>query len=333
MANPVILRSMSLLLSGSIATDHLMTYGGTFSESLIVDQLHNLSVSFLVDALDVRRGGVGPNIAFGLGRLGLRPVLVGSAGKDFGEYRGWLEEHGVDCDSVRISETLHTARFVCTTDNSMAQIASFYPGAMSEAGDIALAPIVARVGTPTYVVISANDPAAMARHTVECREAGYPFIADPSQQLSFADGELIRTLVDGAAILCSNEYESHVILEKSGWTAEEVLDRVGMQVTTLGAEGVRITQKGAETITIPGVPDVKAIEPTGAGDAFRSGFLAATSWGLALERAAQVGCVIASYVVESVGTQEYTFTNDEFVARLRNAYGDVAADEVAQHLA
>ena len=323
---------MPLLLTGSIATDHLMTYGGTFSESLIADQLHNLSVSFLVEALDVRRGGVAPNICFGLGRLGLRPILVGSAGKDFGEYREWLEAHGVDCDSVRISETLHTARFVCTTDTTMAQIASFYPGAMSEAGDISLAPIVERVGTPDYVVISANDPAAMARHTVECRESGYPFIADPSQQLSFADGELIRTLVDGAALLFSNEYESHVILGKTGWSAEEVLSRVGIQVTTLGAEGVRITQQGGATLTIPGVPKVKAIEPTGAGDAFRSGFLAATSWGLSLERAAQTGCVIASYAVETVGTQEYSFTNEEFIGRLRGAYGDEAADEVNKHL-
>lgn len=309
-----------------------MTYGGAFSESLIADQLHNLSVSFLVDALDVRRGGVAPNICFGLGRLGLRPVLVGSAGKDFGEYREWLEKHGVDCDSVRISDSLHTARFVCTTDNTMAQIASFYPGAMSEAGEIALASIVERVGAPDYVVISANDPAAMARHTVECRDAGYPFIADPSQQLSFADGELIRTLVDGAALLFSNEYESHVILEKTGWSADEVLARVGIQVTTLGADGVRITQKGAEAITIGGVRDVNAIEPTGAGDAFRSGFLAATSWGLGLERAAQTGCVIGSYAVETIGTQEYTFTNEEFIARLRGTYGDEAANEVAAHL-
>lgn len=323
---------MPLLISGSIATDHLMTYGGVFSESLIADQLHNLSVSFLVEALDIRRGGVAPNIAFGLGRLGLRPVLVGSAGKDFEEYRAWLEQHGVDCSSVRISETLHTARFVCTTDSKMAQIASFYPGAMSEAGQIALAPIIERVGVPDYVVISANDPAAMVRHTAECREAGHRFIADPSQQLSFADGDLIRTLIDGAALLFSNEYESHVILDKTGWSADEVLSRVGIQVTTLGADGVRITQQSAETITIGGVPGVDAIEPTGAGDAFRSGFLAATSWSLGLERAAQTGCVIASYAVETVGTQEYSFTDEEFVARFAGAYGEDAAAEVAKYL-
>jgi adenosine kinase len=139
---------MSLLIAGSIATDHLMNFGGKFADSLVVEQLDKLSVSFLVDDLEIRRGGCAGNIAFGLSRLGIRPVLVGAAGEDFADYRSWLERHGVDCDSVRISEDLHTARFVCTTDATMAQFASFYPGAMSEARLIELAPIVRRVGDP-----------------------------------------------------------------------------------------------------------------------------------------------------------------------------------------
>ena len=124
---------VSLLIAGSIATDHLMSFPGKFADSLVVDQLDKLSVSFLVDDLDVRRGGCAANICFGLGNLGLRPVLVGAVGEDFADYRSWLERHGVDCDSVHVSETRHTARFVCTTDPADAQIASFYPGAMSEA--------------------------------------------------------------------------------------------------------------------------------------------------------------------------------------------------------
>ena len=239
---------MSLLIAGSIATDHLMRFGGKFADSLVVEQLDKLSVSFLVDDLEIRRGGVAPNMCFGLGRLGLRPVLVGAAGEDFADYRSWLERHDVDCDSVLISETRHTARFVCTTDATMAQFASFYPGAMSEARLIELAPIVARVGAPEYVLIGADDPEAMRRHTMECRQRGYPFIADCSQQLAFSDGELIRTLIDGATILFSNEYESHLIESKTGWSGEEILDRVGTQVTTLGAAGVRILQRGAETV-------------------------------------------------------------------------------------
>jgi adenosine kinase len=225
---------MSLLIAGSIATDHLMTFGGRFSDSLVVEQLDKLSVSFLVDDLEIRRGGCAGNICFGLGRLGLSPVLVGSAGEDFGDYRSWLERHGVDCDSVRISEDLHTARFVCTTDATMAQFASFYPGAMSEARLIELGPIARRVGEPTFVLVGPDDPQGMVRHTQECRQRGYAFIADPSQQLAFGEGEMIRELVDGAAYLFSNEYESHLIESKTGWTPGEIHDRVGTQVITLG---------------------------------------------------------------------------------------------------
>ncbi|MEI5673671.1 MULTISPECIES: carbohydrate kinase family protein [unclassified Nocardioides] len=323
---------MSLLIAGSIATDHLMGYGGKFADSLVVEQLDKISLSFLVDDLEIRRGGVAANMCFGLGRLGLRPVLVGSAGEDFADYRSWLERHGVNCSHVRISETRHTARFVCTTDPTGAQIASFYPGAMSEARLIELGPIVERVGEPTYVLIGADDPDGMQRHTEECRQRGYPFIADPSQQLAFSGGELIRDLVDGAAILFSNEYESHLIEQKTGWSADEILSRVGTQVTTLGAQGVKVSRSGEPDIVLPAAKNVTAVEPTGVGDAFRSGFLAGLTWGVSLERAAQVGCVLAAYVVETVGTQEYTFTRDQFLARLEESYGAESAKDVEPHL-
>lgn len=323
---------MSLLICGSIATDHLMSFGGRFRDSLVVEQLDKLSVSFLVDDLEIRRGGVAPNMCFGLARLGLRPVLVGAAGEDFTDYRSWLDRHGVDCSFVHVSDTKHTARFVCTTDSSMAQFASFYPGAMSEARLIELEPIVARVGRPEFVLVAADDPEGMLRHTRECRQRGYPFIADPSQQLAFSEGELIRDLVDGAAYLFSNEYESAMIEAKTGWSAEEVLDRVGTQVTTLGADGVRILARDAEPIEVKAAPGVAAVEPTGVGDAFRAGFLAGLQWGFGHERAAQVGCVLAAYVVETVGTQEYSFTHRQFVERVGTAYGDQAASDVAAQL-
>lgn len=323
---------MSLLIAGSIATDHLMTFGGRFADSLVVEQLDKISLSFLVDDLEIRRGGVAPNICFGLGQLGLRPVLVGAAGEDFADYRSWLERHGVDCAHVHLSETRHTARFVCTTDETMAQFASFYPGAMSEARLIELGPIVAAAGEPEFVLIGADDPDGMLRHTQECRQRGYTFIADPSQQLAFGSGELIRDLIDGAAYLFSNEYESHMIEQKTGWTAEEILTRVGTQVTTLGAEGVRITAAGREPIVVPAARNVTAVEPTGVGDAFRAGFLAALAWEVGLERAAQVGCVLAAYVVETVGTQEYDFRPEQFVARFAESYGAEAAAEVAPRL-
>jgi adenosine kinase len=323
---------MSLLIAGSIATDHLMSFQGKFADSLVVEQLDKLSLSFLVDDLEIRRGGVAPNMCFGLGQLGLRPVLVGAAGEDFASYRSWLERHGVDCSHVRISETRHTARFVCTNDPTGAQIASFYAGAMSEARLIELGPIVERAGEPEYVLIGADDPDGMLRHTEECRQRGYAFIADPSQQLAFSDGELIRRLIDGAAILFSNEYESHMIEQKTGWSADEVLDRVGVQVTTLGKDGARVLRRGEPTIELPAAKGVVAVEPTGVGDAFRAGFLAGLAWGVGLERAAQVGCVLAAYVVETVGTQEYSFTSAQFLARVEDSYGVDAAADVEMHL-
>jgi adenosine kinase len=323
---------VSLLICGSIATDHLMSFAGRFKDSLVVEQLDKISLSFLVDDLEIRRGGVAPNMCFGLGRLGLRPVLVGAAGDDFADYRSWLERHGVDCTSVRISETLHTARFVCTTDSTMAQFASFYPGAMSESRLMELAPIVARVGPPDFVLIAADDPEGMLRHTRECRQRGYRFIADPSQQLAFGEGELIRDLIDGATYLFSNEYEAAMIESKTGWSAGEILDRVGIQVTTLGPDGVRILARETAPIEVKAAAGVTAVEPTGVGDAFRAGFLAGLEWQLGHERAAQVGCVLAAYVVETVGTQEYSFTASQFVDRVRSSYGDAAAGEVATRL-
>ncbi|HEX6249775.1 MAG TPA: carbohydrate kinase family protein [Nocardioidaceae bacterium] len=323
---------MSLLVTGSIATDHLMSFGGKFSDSLVVDQLDKLSVSFLVDDLEVRRGGVAANICFGLGSLGLRPVLVGAVGEDFADYRSWLERHNVDCESVHVSETKHTARFVCTNDATMAQFASFYPGAMSEARDIELKPVAERVGAVDYVLVGPNDPEAMLRHTDECRERGYPFIADPSQQLAFGDGALIRQLVDGATILFSNEYESALIEQKTGWSADEIRSRVGTWVVTLGAAGVRVEREGEEPIVVPAVPEIEKVEPTGVGDAFRAGFLAALAWDLPLERAAQLGCLLAVYVVERVGTQEYTLHRGAFVRRFADAYGEEAAADIAEHV-
>jgi adenosine kinase len=271
-------------------------------------------------------------MCFGLGRLGLHPVLVGAVGDDFTDYRSWLERHDVDCSFVHVSETRHTARFVCTNDSSMAQIASFYAGAMSEAREIELKPIVDSVGDPTYVLVGPDDPEGMLRHTDECRQRGYRFVADPSQQLAFGDGEMIRDLIDGAHILFSNEYEAQLITQKTGWSADEVLSRVGVQVTTLGKDGVRILRHGQPTLEVSAAKDVTAVEPTGVGDAFRAGFLAALSWELGLERAAQDGGALAAYVVETVGTQEYDFTPGEFVARIEKSFGAEAAAEIGAHL-
>ena len=323
---------MRVAVTGSIATDHLMTFPGRFSEQLIPDQLHRVSLSFLVDELQIRRGGVAANICFGMGRLGLRPVLVGAVGADFADYRSWLERHGVDTASVHVSAERHTARFLCTTDLDRNQIASFYPGAMSEAREIELGPVAERIGGLDLVVVSPNDPDAMLRHTEECRQRGLPWAADPSQQLARMSGEEIRRLVDGAAYLFTNGYEAELLERKTGWSTDDVLGMVGTWVVTQGKDGCDIRVAGGRTTQVPVAKELRILDPTGVGDAFRAGFLAGVAWQLSPERCAQVGAMLATYVIETVGTQEYELDPPTFVKRLGQAYGDEPADEVRTHL-
>jgi adenosine kinase len=322
----------TIAVTGSIATDHLMHFPGRFATQLLPDQLDRVSLSFLVDELIVRRGGVAANIAFGMAQLGLRPVLVGSVGADFGDYQSWLERHGVDCDSVHVSELAHTARFVCTTDDDMCQIASFYTGAMSEARNIELGPTIQRLGGLDLVLVAANDPEAMVRHTQECRERGVAFAADSSQQLARMSETEIRALVDGAAYLLTNEYEATLLENKTGYSADDVLDRVGVRVTTLAAKGVRVERRGIDTFEVPPVPEHERRNATGVGDGFRAGFFSALSWGLDLERAAQLGCMVAVGVLEADGPQEYTLKPAELLERFADAYGEDAAGELRPHL-
>jgi adenosine kinase len=322
-----------IAVTGSIATDHLMTFPGRFTEALVPEELGKVSLSFLVDDLVIRRGGVAANIAFAMARLGLRPLLVGSVGDDFDDYRAWLERSGVDTSAVKVSEVAHTARFTVTTDRDLNQIASFYTGAMAEARDIELEPLAERFGGFDLVIVSPNDPDAMLRHTDEARALGVPFAADPSQQLARMEGPEIRRLVCGARYLFANEYEGALLSQKTGWTAREVLDQVEVRVGTRGKDGVVVESRdGGAAVHVPAVPARQVADPTGVGDGLRAGFLAAVAWGLSHERAAQVGCLLATYVLETVGTQEFAFGADEFVARLGEVYGDDAAAEVAPHL-
>ena len=322
---------MSVVLTGSIATDHLMHFPGRFSEQLLAEQLHQVSLSFLVDELVVRRGGVAANIAYGMGQLGQHPILVGAVGADFTEYQTWLEAAGVDCAHVRISPDKHTARFVCTTDEDMCQIASFYAGAMSDSRLIDLAPIVEVTGAE-LVVISADDPDGMIRHSRECREAGWDFVADPSQQLARMSGEQAIDLIDGAALLFTNSYEKSLLESKSGLSEADIAKRVGVRVTTQGSSGVEIVGQNFDRIHVPVARERAKVDPTGVGDGFRAGFLTARAWGVNWERAAQVGSLLATMVLESVGTQEYVVEAGEFGQRLETSYGSEAAAEITPFL-
>ena len=308
-----------------------MKFSGTFAESLLTEQLDRVSLSFLVEDLQIRRGGIAPNICFGLAGLGLEPLLVGSVGEDFADYRAWLERHGIQTWPVRVSETQHTARFICTTDSVNAQIGSFYAGAMAEARLIELQPIAERAGGLDLVVISPNDPEAMQRHTDECRSRGFNFVADPSQQMAWLDGEQIKRLIDGATYLFSNDYEDGLITQKTGWSHDEIVERVGVRVITRGAKGSTIEVTGEPQLDIPIAREVARVDPTGVGDAYRAGFLAGLAWRLPLDRCAQLGSQLASYAIEVVGTQDYRFEGT-FLTRFAEAYGSEAAAEITPHL-
>lgn len=323
---------MGIIVTGSIATDYLMVYPGRFAEQIVSDQLANLSLSFLVEDLAIRRGGAAANIAFNLGCLGLAPALVGAVGADFAEYGQWLSAHGVDTSAVHVSQTRHTARFLCTTDSDQNQIASFYAGAMTESRDIELTPIVDRLGGTDLVVVGPSDPAAMLRHTQECRDLGYPFAADPSQQLSTLDGDQIKQLVEGATYLFTNTYERGLLERKTGWSEEDILARVDVSVMTRGAKGVTVQRPGEPVISVTPPQEHLKADPTGVGDAFRAGFLAGAQWGVGDERAAQLGCMLATLVIESVGTQEHEFDPETFMERFSEAYGPDSAAEVSEHV-
>ncbi len=320
---------MPIVVAGSIATDHLMHFPGRFTESLLPDQLERVSLSFLVDDLVVRRGGVAPNICYGMGLLGAGPILLGAVGADFGEYASWLQANGVITDHVLTCPDVQTARFVCTTDDDMNQIASFYSGAMARAVDIDLQSVVSAVGDVDLVMISAETPEAMVRYADTCRELGYRFAADPSQQLARMDGEQAGSLITGANLLFTNDYELGLLKSKTGWSDAEVLSKVGYRVTTHGARGVEVVAADGSSLSVPALPEKAKVDPTGVGDGFRSGFLAGQARGLSLERACQLGSLMATLVLETTGAQEYTLDPVSARGRLADAYGADAAAEIA----
>ena len=323
---------MKIGVAGSVGLDHLMTFSGKFTDSFVAGSLEKVSLSFLVDSLDVRRGGCAANICYGMGVLGLNPVLIAAVGKDWADYEAWLSRHGVDTSHALVSTTLYTAHFMVTTDDDLNQIASFFPGAMSEARNIELGPIMEKTGRFDMVVISPDDPQAMLHHSEVCRTEGIPFAADPSQQMARMSGDEIKLLIDGASYLFLNEYELALAMQKTGWSDREILEHVKIRVVTLGSKGAKVESATGEFVQV-GVPKEKSkTDPTGVGDSFRSGFIAGLAWGLSHERCAQLGSLIATYVIETMGTQEYRFSSAEFLARFEAAYGAEAASQIAPHL-
>jgi adenosine kinase len=316
-----------IAVSGSVATDQLMTFDGRFVEQLLPDSLAQLSVVFLVDDMQIRRGGVAGNIAYGMSRLRQRPVLVAAVGNDAKEYVDSLGADGVDLAGVHVSDTQHSPRFVCTTDRDLNQIAAFYPGAMREAAEVRLDGL----GALDLAVICPNDPEAMLAHTEQAVGAGVPTVADPSQQIASLTGEQLRRLLDGPTLLFTNAYEAELLEHKTGLSSEEVLGLVGTRITTHGASGVVVQRQGEPDLAVPVVPTTGAVDPTGVGDAFRAGWLTGYAEGQPMQRCVQLGTLLATLCLEAIGPQGWDLGADSIdaaVQRLAAAHGDAAAADL-----
>ena len=308
---------MNIVLTGSIAYDYLMTFPGNFRDHILPDRLDRISLSFLVDSLIRRRGGIAANIAYTLALLGERPKVMATAGEDFEEFRVWLEEHGVDTSAIKVIPGEFTASFFVTTDQANAQIASFFTGAMAYASQLSFANIIER---PDLAVISPNDPQAMVTYARECCQLGIPYVYDPSQQIIRLDADDLRQGIEGCQALFSNDYEVGLIEDKTGLSLEEIREYADYVVITRGEDGAILYTD--DEFHIAAVKPQIIIDPTGVGDAFRGGFLKGYMHDLSLELCGQMGSLAATYCLEAESPMGHQFDLETFIHRFRQHFDD-----------
>ena len=307
---------MSIVVTGSIAFDYLMSFPGRFTEHFLPEHMARVSLSFLVDSMDKRRGGCAPNIAYTLALLGENPRLMGTAGQDFADYRQWLEAAGVDTSLVQQVPGKFTASFFCSTDVEGNQIASFYTGAMANAGELSFR----TVDQCRLAIVSPNDPGAMLQYAEECRALSIPYIWDPGQQCARMTGEELYDGLVGAALVVCNDYEFELIRQKTGLGEEGVLERARSLVITRGEHGCTIFENGGRT-DVPAVPPTRIVDPTGVGDAFRGGFMKGLAKGADHVVSARMGAVAAAYALEHLGGQSHAYSWQEFRQRFEVNFG------------
>ena len=309
---------MKLIVTGSIAFDYLMSFPGRFTEHFLPEHMQRVSLSFLVDTMDKRRGGCAPNIAYTLALLGERPFLMGTAGQDFGDYRVWLEAANIDTSLVKQVPDKFTASFFCSTDTENNQIASFYTGAMANAAELSFRTIK----EPGLAIISPNDPGAMVQYAEECRTLRIPYIFDHGQQAARMSGDELRDGIVGADVVICNDYEFELTRQKTGMGEAEVLRVARVLIITRGEHGCSVYEKDSR-IDVQAVPPHRIVDPTGVGDAFRGGFMKGMAVGASLQVSAQIGSVAATYALEHLGGQSHSYTYDEFCRRYEEHFGSL----------
>jgi adenosine kinase len=307
-----------VVCTGSIAYDYILNFNGRFKEHILPEKTHILNLSFLVDELHKRRGGVAGNYAYNLSLLRYPAAVLATAGADAAEYRAWLEARGVDCRGLRLMEGEITATGFTTTDMDDNQITGYYGGAMRLAAALGLDDAPPGM---LAVVIGPNDPAAMMRLARECRERGVRFVFDPAHQLPRLEARDLVEAARGAWILIGNDYEIELIKERMQCDDAGLLDHAEIVVTTLGRQGSRIASRRGVSEIPPAAPR-QEVDPTGAGDAYRAGLVAGLLRGLEVGEAGRVASLAATYAIEQVGTAEHVYTPEEFTARFREAFGE-----------
>ena len=313
-----------VVCTGSIAYDYILTFKGRFKDHILLDKTHILNLSFLVDDLQKRRGGVAGNYAYNLSLLGHPAAVLATAGADAAEYRDWLEGHGVDCRGLRLLDGHISATGFTTTDMDDNQLTGYYGGAMWKAAMLGLDD-----GPPEIdaVIIGPNDPGAMKRLVAECRDRGVPFVFDPAHQLPMMDGADVTDSTNGAWIVIGNDYELELIQERTRRDTKGLLELAEIVVTTLGRHGSRITTRDG-SVEVPAAPAQREADPTGAGDAYRAGIVAGLLRGLDLREAGCVASLAATYAVEHVGTIEHAYSREEFCMRHRESFGFEVSDRL-----
>jgi adenosine kinase len=307
---------MNIVVTGSIAYDYLMSFPGKFTEHFLPEHMKRVSLSFLVDSMDKRRGGCAPNIAYTLALLGERPLLMATAGEDFGEFRQWLEAAGIDTSHTIQIDGKFCASFFCSTDADNNQIASFYTGAMADAGQLSFR----NTSNCRLAIIAPNDPDAMVQYAEECRTMEIPFIFDPGQQCARMSGDDLRDGIDGATVVIANDYELELIRQKTGLGEPDLLKLARSLVVTRGELGSTVIT--ADTwVDVPAVTPHRIVDPTGVGDAYRGGFMKGMALDLPYEVCARLGSVAATYALEHMGGLSHAYTWDEFKRRYQQHFG------------
>ena len=314
---------MSTVVTGSIAFDYLMSFPGKFTEHFLPEHMHRVSLSFLVDTMDKRRGGCAPNIAYTLALLGERPFLMATAGQDYGEYKLWLDGAGIDTSLVKVVDGKFCASFFCSTDQDNNQIASFYTGAMANAAELSFRTVKAATDD-TLVIISPNDPGAMVQYAEECEVLGLKFIWDPGQQCTRMEGDQLAAGVRGAFMVIVNDYEFELLRQKTGMDEAGVLSHAPVLVITKGEHGCSVHTPGV-VVDVPAVTPHRIEDPTGVGDAFRGGFMKGLAMGATYQVCAQLGSVSAAYALEHLGGTSHAYTWKEFVGRYEEHFGKLQA--------